>query len=97
MQRCFLRKRQVRCDQRLRQKKTRSRTKRDRDEHIVRDRDQIWSLRALSARTLTALDAGLALNIIGSLVKGLIPLRAFLAGFFLALAIRHFRLAELCW
>ena len=43
---------------------------------------QIWSLSVLSARTLTALEAGLALNIMSSPVKGFRPLRALVAGFF---------------
>src|SRR4051794_23543084 len=38
------------------------------------------SFRALSGRTLMTLRAGLALNICSCLVKGLIPLRALVAG-----------------
>jgi hypothetical protein len=38
------------------------------------------SLSFFSGRTLTAVDAGLALNITSSLVKGLMPLRALTAG-----------------
>ena len=37
---------------------------------------------ALTARILSTLRAGLALNTVGSLVKGLMPWRAFVAGFF---------------
>jgi hypothetical protein len=37
---------------------------------------------ALIGRALTALLAGLAANVVGSLVNGLMPLRAGLAGFF---------------
>src|SRR2546421_5275653 len=43
------------------------------------------SLRALSARTLTTLRAGLALNMTSSLVNGLIPLRALVAGFWMTM------------
>jgi hypothetical protein len=39
------------------------------------------SLAALTGRALMILRAGLALNTVGSLVKGLMPLRAFVAGF----------------
>ena len=39
------------------------------------------SFAALTGRALTIFRAGLALNIIGSLVKGLVPLRALVAGF----------------
>src|SRR5690606_24888169 len=39
------------------------------------------SLRFLRGRTLTATEAGLALNMVSSPVKGLIPLRALVAGF----------------
>src|SRR4051812_12797904 len=42
------------------------------------------SFKDLSARILITLRAGLALNICSSLVKGLIPLRAFTAGFWMA-------------
>src|SRR6185436_12184995 len=40
------------------------------------------SLSALSGRIFTSLRAGLALKIVGSFVKGLIPFRAFVAAFF---------------
>src|SRR3954468_11273438 len=41
------------------------------------------SLRAFKGRTLMTLRAGLALNMTSSLVKGLIPLRALVAGFWI--------------
>src|SRR5688500_10045226 len=43
------------------------------------------SFSALSGRTLMTLRAGLALNICSCLVKGLIPLRALVAGFWITL------------
>jgi hypothetical protein len=39
-------------------------------------------LAAFNGRALTIFRAGLALKIVGSLVNGLIPFRAFVAGFF---------------
>ena len=40
------------------------------------------SLAAFTGRPLITLRAGLALNTVGSLVKGLMPLRSLVAGFF---------------
>src|ERR1019366_965986 len=42
---------------------------------------QTASLTALTGRALMSFRAGLALNTVGSLVKGLMPLRALVAGF----------------
>src|SRR5690348_11806302 len=43
--------------------------------------DQTMSLRPRSGRTRTTFRAGLALNMTSSLVNGLMPMRAFVAGF----------------
>src|SRR6267154_5093662 len=48
----------------------------------ARDSAQTASLTAFTGRALMSLRAGLALNTVGSLVNGLMPLRALVAGFF---------------
>src|SRR5690606_14823561 len=49
--------------------------------HIDPALPQTISFRPFNAATLTVFDAGLALNIISSPVKGFTPFRAFVAGF----------------
>jgi len=48
---------------------------------VTRAPHQAASLTALTGRALTIFRAGLALNTVGSLVKGLIPFRSLVAGF----------------